>query len=130
MQVSCGAFPLGTAQPPGEGGPPMSEGLADADKLGELARNDFYFRKAAEGIRQLAQTVNPRDGQLLLTQDKFREELHRDICQSLRVSGETVDLKQRVYDSQNQNEEQTYTYCRSCFPVAELVATESGMAVA
>jgi len=84
----------------------------------------------AEGIRQLAQMGNPRDGQLLVTQDKFREELHRDICQTLCISGETVDLKQRVYDSQNQNEEQTYTYCRSCFPVAELVAAESGMAVA
>jgi hypothetical protein len=84
----------------------------------------------AEGIRQLARTGNTRDGQLLLTQDKFREELHGDICQALRISGEMVDLKQRVYDSQNQNEEQTYTYCRSCFPVAELAATGSGAAVA
>jgi hypothetical protein len=86
-------------------------------------------RVTAEGIRQLAQTGNPRDGQLLLTQDKFREDLHRDICQALCVSGETADLKQRVYDSQNQNKEQTYTYCRSCFPAAKLAVTRSPMAV-
>jgi SAM-dependent methyltransferase len=84
---------------------------------------------AVRGIRQLVQTGNPTGGRLLLTQDKFREGLHRDICEGLGVPAEMADLKQRVYDSQNQNEEQTYTYCRSCSPVSELATAMSGVAV-
>jgi len=83
----------------------------------------------AEGILQLAQAGNTMEGQLLLTQDKFSEDLHRQICRVLGVSAEVVDLKQRVYDSQNQNDEQTYTYCRSCSHITELKASRDSAGV-
>jgi len=84
----------------------------------------------AERFRQLAQTGNQAGGQLLLTQDKFREGLLRSVCRALGVSAEIVDLKQRVYDSQNQNDEQTYTYGRSCSPVTVLTSSGAALSVA
>jgi hypothetical protein len=74
----------------------------------------------AGGIHQLAQAGYDNGGQLLLTQDKFHEDLHRQICRHLGTSAETVDLKQRVYDTENQNSEHTYTYCRSCSPLSKM----------
>jgi len=74
----------------------------------------------ADGIKQLVQAGYGNGGQLLLTQDKFHEDLHRQICRHLGTSAETVDLKQRVYDSENQNLEHTYTYCRSCSPLSKM----------
>lgn len=74
---------------------------------------------AVASIRALSQTGNP-DGQLLVTQDKFHQDLHRRICCSAGLPAEMAELKQRVYDSDNQNSEQTYTYCRSCSTLSEL----------
>ena len=78
----------------------------------------------------LAQTGNINDGQLLLTQDKFREDLHREICRAAGVSVEMAELKQRVYDSENQNAEHTYTYCRSCSDISEMTVVKSAGAIA
>jgi len=75
---------------------------------------------SVDGIRQLARAGNRNGGQLLLTQDKFHEDLHRQICRHLGMPAEVVELKQRVYDSENQNSEHTYTYCRSCSHVSRL----------
>lgn len=74
----------------------------------------------AGGVHQLAQAGYGNGGQLLLIQDKFNEDLHRQICRHLGTPAETVDLKQRVYDSENQNSEYTYAYCRSRSPLSKV----------
>ncbi|HET6442801.1 MAG TPA: hypothetical protein VFH53_10530 [Phycisphaerae bacterium] len=74
----------------------------------------------ADGIHQLVQAGHGNGGRLLLIQDRFHENLHRQICHRLGTSAETADLKQRVYDSENQNSEHTYTYCRSRSPLSKV----------
>ncbi len=83
----------------------------------------------AEAVCVLSQAGSLNGGRLLLTQDRFREDLHRQICREIGVSAEMAELKQRVYDSQNQNSEHTYRYCRSCTPTSEVVAANSTVAV-
>jgi hypothetical protein len=46
----------------------------------------------AEAIRLLAQAGNSSGGHLLLTQDKFREDLHGEICRAMGVSAEMAEL--------------------------------------
>ena len=85
--------------------------------------------KTAESIRPLSQTRNLNGGQLLLTQDKFREDLHRQVCRAVDVPAEVAELKQQVYDSENQNSEHTYTYCRSSSPMSGLTLPHSAIGV-
>ena len=78
----------------------------------------------ADAIAELTLAGNI-DGRLIITQDHFREDLHRKVCRMIGVESETVELKQRVYDSENQNTEHTYTYCRSCPAFMEVNGVKS-----
>jgi hypothetical protein len=83
------------------------------------------IKGTGQAIGELARSADEQGGQLLLTQDKFRETLIRAICKRVGIPAEIVDLKQRVYDTCNQNEEQPYTYCRSCVPISKVVSPDT-----
>lgn len=80
----------------------------------------FDVSRISDTIIALSQTGNTDGGQLIIIQDHFREKLHRKVCRKIGVKSETIELKQHVYDSENQNTEHTYTYCRSCPTFSEL----------
>ena len=73
---------------------------------------------ACSGIRQLLESCNLEAG-ILVIQDKFHEPLIRRMCRLLGVSVNRETIRQNIYDTQNQNSEQTYTFYRALFKPGE-----------
>lgn len=87
------------------------------------------LQPVCHGIRQLAEASGPTKGRIVILQDKFHESLHTQVCRGLGVSSQEAQIKQTVYDTQNQNSEHTYTFFRSVFPEeADLEARIMGCA--
>ncbi len=74
------------------------------------------LRSVSDAVRQLLGTSIQANGRAVILQDKFHEQLHVDVCRRLGVSSQEVQLKQTVYDTDNQNDEHTYTFFRCVFP--------------
>ena len=78
-----------------------------------------------QGIDQLADACRGADGRILLLQDKFHESMLRKVCRAIGAQLQEAQVKQKVYDSQNENSEHTYTFFRSIHPSESKVQTET-----
>jgi len=69
-----------------------------------------------QGIDELTDACRAADGRILLLQDKFHELLLRRACRLLGTPAQEAEVKQNVYDTQNENSQHTYTFFRSIHP--------------
>ena len=79
----------------------------------------------SRGIEQLADACRGADGRILLLQDKFHESLLRKVCRVLGAQAQHAQIKQNVYDTENENSEHTYTFFRSIHPTEKKARTET-----
>jgi len=70
----------------------------------------------SQGISRLAEACRYANGRIVVIQDKFHESLLSQVCRNLGSVPQEVQIKQAVYDPQNQNTEHTYTFFRSIYP--------------
>ena len=68
----------------------------------------------AKGLKEIEMLCN-KNSRFLIIQDRFKLPLLRKLARALDVSYKKEELKQKVYESINDNEVQTYLYYRCIY---------------
>lgn len=76
-------------------------------------KEQLTYTKLCAAIDSFIRLFYPLNCSCLIIQDRFRELLIRRVSRLLNSSSEKCQLTQKVYDPDNSNEFQTYTYFRS-----------------